>query len=30
LDCHRTAQPTLKCTDAHKNLFELLCTLLKT
>ena len=22
--------PTLKCTDVHKNLFELLCTLLKT
>jgi len=22
--------PTFKCTDVHKNLFELLCTLLKT
>jgi len=22
--------PTLKCTDVHKNLFELLCTLVKT
>jgi hypothetical protein len=22
--------PTLKCRDVHKNLFELLCTLLKT
>jgi len=21
--------PTLKCTDVHKNLFELLCTILK-
>ena len=25
-----TSVPTLKCTDLHKNLFELLCTLLKT
>jgi hypothetical protein len=25
-----TGAPTLKCTDVYKNLFELLCTLLKT
>ena len=25
-----TSLHTLKCTDVHRNLFELLCTLLKT
>ena len=25
-----TSLPTLKCMDMHKNLYELLCTLLKT
>jgi len=28
--CQAKTGPTLKCTDVHKNLFELLCTLLKT
>jgi hypothetical protein len=30
LDICRATVPTLKCTDVDKNLFELLCTLLKT
>ena len=28
--CRATTGATLKCKDVHNNLFELLCTLLKT